>query len=157
MEKKNLNRFLNFSLGNEDYAIPLLGAKEVIAMPEITPIPAAPKYFLGIMNLRGQVISIIDLREKLGIRSGENREENAVIILNLDNVYIGVIVDSIKTVLSLSQDDLSVPTEVGRNIQLDYISHFARYEGKLISILNIAKALDIEEITNATNQFQKAA
>ena len=66
-------RYLSFSLGSEDYAIPLLSVKEVIAVPEITPIPFTPSHFLGIMNLRGQVISIIDLRSKLGIKTKRER------------------------------------------------------------------------------------
>ncbi len=73
------NRFLCFSLGNEHYAIPLLTVKEVIAPPETTPVPQTPAYFKGIMNLRGQVISVIDLRTKLGIKPLQSAE-NAVII-----------------------------------------------------------------------------
>ena len=66
------HRFLEFTLGSEDYAIPLLSVREVISVPETTPIPKAPTHFLGIMNLRGQVISVVDLRTKLKIKSKDS-------------------------------------------------------------------------------------
>jgi purine-binding chemotaxis protein CheW len=86
------NRYLSFSLGTEEYAIPLLAVKEVIAMPEFTSVPYTPSHFLGIMNLRGQVISVMDLRKKLGIKPGSTAE-TAVIICDLSPLCIGVVVD----------------------------------------------------------------
>jgi purine-binding chemotaxis protein CheW len=104
MEKENIsklkqingdvNRFIEFSLGGEDYAIPLLMVREVISVPDTTPIPKAPVHFLGIMNLRGQVISIVDLRKKLKVDSRKDKEE-AVIIVDIGSMNIGVVVDSI--------------------------------------------------------------
>src|SRR4051812_41249332 len=100
------NRFLSFSLGNEEYGVPLLAVKEVIAMPEITPIPYTPSYFLGIMNLRGQVISVMDLRQKLGVKPSQS-SETAVIICDLNSLSIGVVVDSINSVLNPVEAELS--------------------------------------------------
>ena len=91
-------RYIEFSLGEEKFAIALLEVKEVISCPETTPIPRSPSHFVGVMNLRGQVISIVDLRKKLSIQSTSELEE-AVIILELDGANIGVIVDSINKVI----------------------------------------------------------
>jgi purine-binding chemotaxis protein CheW len=71
------SRYLSFNVGKEQYAIPLLTVREVIGMPEITPVPFTPNYFLGIMNLRGQIISVVDLRLKLGLGAGKNTSETA--------------------------------------------------------------------------------
>ena len=79
-ETSDKNRFIEFSLGQEDYAIPLLMVREVISIPDTTPIPKAPKHFIGLMNLRGQVISIVDLRTKLTIKPREESSDSAVII-----------------------------------------------------------------------------
>ena len=80
-------RFLCFSLGAEEYAIPLLVVREVIAMPEYTPVPYTPPYFLGIMNLRGQVISVMDLRQKLGLKPRSDAE-TTVIICDLNGISL---------------------------------------------------------------------
>ena len=77
----NKERFLCFSLGVEEYAIPLLEVREVIAMPEYTPVPYTPPYFLGIMNLRGQVISVMDLRQKLGVTARGDAETTVIIAI----------------------------------------------------------------------------
>lgn len=81
-------RYLCFNLGHEEFAIPLLSIKEVIGMPDVTPIPQSPPHFLGIMNLRGQVISILDLRQKLTIKPS-NVEDPSVMILDLPNYKLG--------------------------------------------------------------------
>src|SRR4051812_20439300 len=99
-------RQLVFSLGAESFAIPLLSVKEVIAVPEVTPIPFAPAHFKGIMNLRGQVISIIDLRAKLGIKPRVGGE-TSVIICDLAPICLGVIVDSIDCVVAPESTQMS--------------------------------------------------
>lgn len=105
MSQDEVNRYLNFSLGEEEFAIPLLSVKEVIAVPETTPIPHTPPHFLGIMNLRGQVISVIDLRKKFSINT-KNTEETSVIILDLKNHFLGVVVDSVTSVLAIKNSDI---------------------------------------------------
>ena len=106
------NRYMEFSLNSEDYAIPLLMVREVISIPETTPIPKAPAHFIGIMNLRGQVISIIDLRKKLKIQPKENNPDEAVIIVDFNGVHVGVVVDTINKVLEFSQEELQAMPEL---------------------------------------------
>lgn len=88
-------RYLTFRLAQEFFAIPLLQVKEVIAMPEVTPVPQTPPHFIGIMNLRGQVITVLDLRLKLGIKP-QKGAETAVVIRDLADVSVGVVVDSVE-------------------------------------------------------------
>lgn len=137
-------RYLSFSLGSQEYAIPLLCVKEVIAMPDFTPIPFTPAHYLGIMNLRGQVISIIDLRKKMNIKPLEN-SELAVIICDLTPLCLGVLVDSINSVLSPNAADISQKPEFQGNKGTDYITNIYRKDKKLVLFLDIAKALDIED------------
>ena len=101
------DRYLSFNLGVEEYAVPLLAVREVIAMPEYTPVPYTPPYFLGIMNLRGQVISIMDLRQKLGVKPLQ-QAETTVIICDLGGASIGVVVDSVNTVLSPKAEEICI-------------------------------------------------
>ena len=108
----NVQRFLEFFLGNESYAVELLKVKEVLTPPEMTPIPKAPSYVCGLMNLRGLVLTVIDLRKKLGITSDKNSDQNAVIIFDIGDRRVGVVVDSIQKVLNVGQDQIRpVPGE----------------------------------------------
>lgn len=138
------SRFLCFSLGKEEYSIPLLSVKEVIGMPEVTSIPQAPNYFLGIMNLRGQIISVMDLRTKLAFKS-VNTEETSVIILDLGDYNLGVVVDQVNSVQMLNKDEITDKPILDNSKNHDYIVGVFRKNEKLILMLNIAKALSVED------------
>ncbi len=137
-------RYICFNLGTEEYAIPLLTVREVIAVPEITHVPFSPPYFLGIMNLRGQVISVIDLRQKLGIKPNEN-SETAVIICDLAPLSLGLVVDSINSVLSPKDDEVSEKPEMPNNKNTEYITNVYRKANQLILMLDIKKTLTGED------------
>ncbi len=99
-------RFLEFQLGKESYAVELLVVKEVITPPDMTPIPKAAPYVCGLMNLRGLVLTVIDLRKKLGITPEKDTSQNAVIIFDMNDRMVGVVVDSIQKVLNISGDKI---------------------------------------------------
>lgn len=139
-----VSRYLAFSLDKEDFAVPLLDVKEVIALPEFTSVPYSPPHFLGIMNLRGQVISVIDLRLKFNMKP-QNTSETTVIICDLNPLCIGVAVDSVNQVLSLSADQIAPKPEVETNKKTDFISGVTRVDKKLILLLDIAKTLNVED------------
>ncbi len=160
LEKKitknaTLSRYIEFSLGNEHYAIPLLNTKEVISIPNTTPIPNSPIHFVGIMNLRGQVISILDLRKKLNIKPNVNQAESAVIIVSLDDCELGLIVDSINRVINIefaSQVD-KLP-EVSGQVNSKYISGIYKNENNsLTALLDLSKILDIHDISPANKKI----
>ena len=141
-----LHRFLEFSLGDEDYAIPLLSVREVISVPETTPIPKAPTHFLGIMNLRGQVISVVDLRTKLKIKKKEDNAEESVIIVDINGMNLGIVVDSINKVLAFSVDEVNDVPEIESQVNAEYIEGVYRKEGSLTVLLNVAKILDLKDM-----------
>ena len=137
-------RFLNFNLGSEQYAISLRTVREVIAMPEITPIPHSQPHFLGIMNLRGQVISIVDLRLKFGIKS-KSDAETAVIICDLSPYCLGVVVDSVNAVQCPSPSELSDKPQVQSSRNSDYITGIYRKDERLIVLIDLMKTLSLED------------
>lgn len=141
-----LERFLEFSLGQEEYAIPLLSVREVISLPETTPIPKAPPHFLGIMNLRGQVISVVDLRKKLNIKPKEEDLEESVIIVDIEGMNLGIVVDSINTVLAISLADVSDVPEIESQVNAEYIEGVYRKENSLTVLLDVAKVFDLKEM-----------
>ena len=142
------NRYLQFDLGEESYAIPLLKVKEVIPVPETTPLPNSSSYYVGIMNLRGQIISIVDLKKKLKIDTEKEKKEEAVVIVEINNVGIGLIVDSINKVLNLNGDDISEVPEIKSQVNGQYIQGVHKSDDKLTIFLDLEKVLNIEEIKN---------
>jgi len=140
-----INKYICFNLGVEKYAIPLLAVKEVIRVPEITPIPQTAQHFLGIMNLRGQVISIMDLRKKLGLTELVG-SETTVMILNFGKNQLGVVVDCVNYVVSLSDSEVSEKPVVSALQNTDYITGVYRKENELVLILDITKALSVDEL-----------
>lgn len=151
-------RYLSFSLGSEDYGIPLLSVKEVIALPEITPMPFTPAYFLGIMNLRGQVISVVDLRQKFGVKTKSNAE-TAVIICDLGDCSLGVVVDSINSVFLPSAKDVSEKPDIQSSVDTKYITGICKREHQLTILIDIVQALSpIDQKTiGQMSQPKKAA
>lgn len=137
-------RYLSFSLGAEEYAIPLLSVREVIGVPEITPVPFTQPHFLGIMNLRGQVISVIDLRQRLGIRP-KGGSETAVIICEVAPLCLGVVVDSINSVLSPDPVHISAKPEIQSTRNTDYITAVYRKDQHLVILLDIFKCLSPDD------------
>jgi len=138
------NRYLCFHLGNEEFGIPLLSVKEVIAIPEIIPVPQTPNYMLGIMNLRGQVISIIDMRTKLTIKPSETAE-TAVIICDMHPNHIGIVVDSIDSVIHPTKEQISEKPEVYSQKTSAYIESVYRTDKRLVLLLDIAKTLNASD------------
>lgn len=139
------SRFMCFTLSAEKFAIPLLAVREVIAMPELTPVPFTPPHFLGIMNLRGQIISVMDLRKKFKMPS-EIGEETAVIICDIGGTNIGIVVDSVDMVLSQDDVDLSEKPETFRGKDSEYVAGVMSYKDKLIVLMDIAKTLDLKDL-----------
>ncbi|MFN8369272.1 MAG: chemotaxis protein CheW [Bacteriovoracaceae bacterium] len=152
-ESKTTNeRYLQFSLGKETYAIQLLAVKEVIPPPDTTPLPNSPSYYIGIMNLRGQIISIIDLRKKLNIVPQKEHLEEAVIIVQVGTVGIGLIVDSINKVLNIASNSISEVPEVSSQVNAKYIEGVYQEEKNLTILLDIESILNLNEIKNIQNK-----
>lgn len=148
-------RYLTFFLGQEEYAIPLLTVREVLAMPDFTPVPQTPPYFLGVMNLRGRVLSVMDLRLKMNIKP-EPSPENAVILCQVGDLVVGIAVDSVNSVLAPSAEDLSPAPENPAMKTAAYVTGVYRRDKHLVLLLNIGAALSLEDVQVA-NRVAKAA
>ncbi len=138
------HRYLCFQLGQEAYALPLLSVREVIGVPDITSVPQVPSHFLGIMNLRGLIISVLDLRIKMGIKPLAS-EETAVIILDLGDYNWGVLVDKFTAVVQLNESDIAEKPMIDSSKVSDAITGVFRKDQQLILLLNVAKALSVED------------
>jgi purine-binding chemotaxis protein CheW len=155
-EKGREDRHLIFSLGAEEYSVPLLKVKEVIEIPDITPVPHTPAYYLGIMNLRGLVISIIDLSMKLkGVRQ-ELGKKNAVIILDFDSFCLGIAVSTVNRVMALSLEEVRDRPMIESTENIDYIEGVVHRDKKMILLLDVHKALNVHDLKLIESQKSAA-
>jgi purine-binding chemotaxis protein CheW len=148
------DRFLCFSLCVEEYAVPLLSVREVIGVPDITPIPFTPSHFKGIMNLRGQVISVIDLRTKFNIKPTE-KSETSVIICDIGESSLGVVVDSVNSVIHPEANEVSSRPNIESSKNTDFISGVYRRGENLVLLLDVNKALSVDD-RNAISKAKAA-
>lgn len=157
IDRPENERYLSFTLGGEELAIPLLSVKEVLAMPDVTPVPQSPPHFLGIMNLRGQILSIIDLRKKLNIEPGESREVS-VIICDFGDNHVGYVVDTVNSVFATTESDLSPAPEVqGSTKGAQLISWVYKKEKNLVLILDPQRLFNATDRSVASTAIRAAA
>lgn len=154
---ETVSRFLIFGLNSESFGVPLLKVKEVIGFTEVTAIPYAPAHFKGIMNLRGQVISVIDLRVKMQMKKSDVTSETAIIILDLAPIFIGVIVDEIHSVMAIESGSLAPAMDIENQIKQSYLSGVAKKEKKLILVLDVERLLNIDDIRVIQGKGSRAA
>ena len=153
---EELNRYITFSMGGELFALPLLSVKEVIAYAEVTPIPGAPHYFKGIMDLRGEIVSVMDLAEKLTLPAAQAGAETSIIILDLGEVHAGVIVDNVDSVITLRKGDLSAPPDMKLNIK-NYLGGVTKKDNRLVLLLDVGSALTEEDFHTLKTNSRRAA
>lgn len=131
----------------EKFAIPLLSVREVIAVPQITTIPAVPAHFMGIMNLRGVIVSIVDLRLKLKSKRDDSKKpESAVVILEIGaGLNLGVLVDSVDDVLSFDGSQISPCPQLDSGIEAAFLLGVARLKEQMVLLLDLEKVFSPSE------------
>jgi purine-binding chemotaxis protein CheW len=147
----NANKFLSFCLGAEHYGVEILRVREIIGLIAITALPRAPEYVKGVMNLRGRIIPVIDLRAKFGLDPAEATKETCIIVMEGgeaatgETVVMGVVVDRVREVQDISNDHIEPAPEFGGPAPLDYIQGMGKAKDRVIILLNIAKVLSTTE------------
>lgn len=144
-------KYLTFSLGVEEYGIGILKIKEIIGMMPITAVPRTPPYVKGVINLRGKVIPVIDLRVKFGMEEKAYTEKTCIIVVEIkgqnNSVLMGIVVDAVSEVLNIKAGDIEETPTFGTNLDLDYISGIAKINGGVKILLDIDEVLNQEGIT----------
>uniref|UniRef100_A0A7C5V4L4 Chemotaxis protein CheW n=1 Tax=Caldicellulosiruptor owensensis TaxID=55205 RepID=A0A7C5V4L4_9FIRM len=135
-----------FKLGNEEYGVDIMQVKEIIKMTNITKIPQVPSFVEGIISLRGEILPIIDMRKKFGLPAGEKTRQTRILVINLDNVTIGGIVDEVTEVLRLPNDAITPPPPVIRGINTEYLQGVGQINGRIIILLDMSKILTSNEV-----------
>jgi purine-binding chemotaxis protein CheW len=143
-------KYLSFSLAEEEYGIGILQIKEIIGMMNITVIPKTPEFVKGVINLRGKVIPVIDLRLKFGMESIPYAERTCIIVVEVDGrsgtMLIGIVVDSVSEVLNVRAENIEAAPAFGASLDTDYILGMAKMDSGVKILLDINRVLGADEI-----------
>ena len=141
-------RYLTFFLGEEQYGISIDRIKEIIAMMKVTQVPKTPHYMRGVINLRGSIIPVVDTRLRFGMEPQEETMHTAIIIVEVEKVNIGFIVDRVEEVASIDTALLSEPPKFGSHIDTDFICSMAQIEENVVMILDVLKLFEADELVS---------
>ncbi len=139
-------KFLTFALEKEEYGVEILKVKEIIGLMDITTVPQTPGYMKGVINLRGKVIPVIDLRLKFSMPESEYTEETCIIVVEVGASLIGIVVDSVSEVMYIKGDEIEDAPSFGQEIDTRFIMGLGKTKEKIIILLDIEKVLSSEEL-----------
>lgn len=149
----NILQLVSFMIGAEEYAIDIFYVKEIIRLSHITKVPNAPEFIEGVINLRGRIIPVIDLRKKMGHPKKDLDKDSRIIVIEDEGSFVGFLVDVVKQVLRISKDIVETPPEIISSVNTDYISAVAKLENRLIILIDLQKILSKED----QNQLKEVA
>jgi len=143
-------KYLTFSLDGEEYGIGILKVKEIIGMMSITSVPQTPGFVKGVINLRGKVIPVVDLRLKFSIEETGYTERTCIIVVEIEgnqrNLHIGIVVDTVSEVLNVKADDIEGAPTFGTELRTDFILGMAKIDGNVKILLDIDKVLNENQV-----------
>lgn len=145
-EKSLTNQFVTFQLGAETYGISILKLNEIIAYQSCTTIPNVPKFIKGVLNLRGIVVPVIDLRERFGMELKDYDQFTVIMILDVSGRIMGLVVDMVSDVLTLNSDDVKPRPHFSTGISTEFISGMGIKDKKFIILLDVDKLLSDDEL-----------
>lgn len=149
-------KYLTFALGGEEYGIGILKVKEIIGLMAITPVPKTPAHMRGVINLRGKVIPVVDLRLKFGMERGESTDRTCIVVVEIASdsgkISIGIVVDSVSEVLNIRAAEIEDTPSFGSKLDTAYILGMAKSGQGVKILLDIDKVLSRSEISELDGQ-----
>jgi purine-binding chemotaxis protein CheW len=143
--KDEVLQWVTFQLEEETYGINVMQVREVLRYTEIAPVPGAPDYVLGIINLRGNVVTVIDTRSRFGLMQGETTDNTRIIVIESEHQVIGILVDSVAEVVYLRSSEIDTTPSVGTDESSKFIQGVSNRDGKLLILVDLNKLLSDEE------------
>lgn len=143
-------KYLTFGLDREEYGLEILKVREIIGMMDITPVPRTPDFVRGVINLRGSVIPVVDLRCKFKMPTAERTDETCIIVVDVEAVEMGIVVDRVSEVLDIMSENIEKAPSFGVSIETDFILGMGKTEGRVTILLDISRVLTGEELACLT-------
>lgn len=140
-----LIQLVTFSIGEEEFGVDILKVQEIIRTMEITKVPRAPVFVEGVINLRGKVIPIIDLRSRFGLQTRDHDQHTRIIVIEISEMIVGFVVDSVSEVLRIPASTVEPPPAVVSGLESEYINGVGKLEDRLLILLDLNRLLSNEE------------
>ncbi|MFZ1138737.1 MAG: chemotaxis protein CheW [Candidatus Sulfotelmatobacter sp.] len=146
---------VGFKVGRETYGVPITSLHEIVRVPEITAVPDAPDYLEGVINLRGKIVSVMDLRKRFGDKQATIRKQNRILVVEHAGRLAGLIVDSASEVLKIPADAVEAPPAVFQEGGLNCVTGLGKVAGRLVVLLDMSKLLAPESLQIKTETAEK--
>ncbi len=148
-------KYLTFELAKEQYGLEILKVREIIGIMSITSVPQTPEFVKGVINLRGKVIPVVDLRLKFGLEEIDQTEETCIIVVNVGNIEMGVVVDKVSEVLDIDGEEIEAAPEFGADVETGFILGMGKAGGQVTILLDIDQVLsgmDVSELVSSDEE-----
>ena len=139
-------QLVGFRIGKETFGVPIHLVHEIVRLPEITAVPDAPEYIEGVINLRGKIVSIVDLRKRFGETRIEASRKNRILVAEIEKKMVGLIVDAASEVIRLPESEIEAPPEVFQDNELKYVTGVGKLNGRLVILIDLTKILQKGEL-----------
>jgi purine-binding chemotaxis protein CheW len=138
-------QLVSFIIENEEFGVDILKVQEIIRTVDITRVPRAPEFVEGVINLRGKIVPVIDLRKRFGIPKRDRDSETRIIVVELPDKVVGFLVDKVKEVIRVEKSIIEPPPELTTNVDANYITGVAKLRDRLLILLDLDKVLSVDE------------
>lgn len=157
-DSERAGKYLTFQLGSEEFGIPVLKIREIMGIQEITTVPQTPSWMKGVINLRGKVIPVIDLRLKFGMPTVPYNQRTCIVVAQVqtesEQILMGLVVDEVSEVVNISAGEIEDAPSFGSNVPTPYILGMAKQKGKVKILLDIDQALSSSELNTLQDVLQ---
>ena len=143
-------QIVGFRVGRETYGVPITAVHEIVRVPEITAVPDAPDYLEGVINLRGKIVSIIDLRKRFGEASAQPTNRNRILVAEVNGKLLGLVVDSASEVLRIAHSEIEAPPALVQEGRLNCVTGVGKLRGRLVILIDLARLLPSSELPART-------
>jgi purine-binding chemotaxis protein CheW len=137
---------VGFRIGQETFGVPIALVHEIVRVPEITAVPDSPSYVEGVINLRGKIVSVIDLRKRFGEKELVRNKKNRILVTEVEGKLVGLIVDAASEVLKIPESEIELPPPVFGESELNYVTGMGKLKGRLIILIDLSKVLQRGEL-----------
>ena len=152
-EMADTTQFLTFGLGDDIFALDVIKAKEVLDFDDVTQVPQTPEYMLGVINLRGSVVPVIDMRRKFNMEVADRTRNSCIVVVEVDvdgePVTVGALADSVREVIDLDPSQIEPPPRIGTKLNTEFIKGMGNLDDRFVIILDIDKVFSIDDLVMA--------
>ena len=149
LRAEGVQEYLSFVLADESYAVNIFHIKEIIKPPMITEVPRTERVILGVLNLRGMIAAVVDLRRRLGLEAAEQTRKSRILIVQLRDELVGLLVDEVRHVIRLKDEDIEPPPGVFDRVEAEHIVGVGRQEGEMYTLLDLDSVIQIDRYLKA--------